>query len=658
MRAGQSAVATTKASAPCQGVATVTSAQIAEQSIHSKITPADQIKEAKALRPRYLRGFAWRWDEERLEMPAAHRSLYARPLPRPPATVLAASHFSQAVVSAPHLFDIVTPIDLNEFERLLGTHPNRPFVDSVIVGLREGFWPFVDSADLSGPALDNHHTVELQPEKLHELRDTELRARRFSEGFTELLPGMRVTPLGLVPKPRSEKLRLITDHSAGDFPLNDLIPRDERSVAYDSMHVFAPWLVHHRHRTPSGEPPIAWKSDVSSAFRLLPMHPAWQMLQVVCIEGVYYVDRNAVFGSGASPRLWCDFFSLVLWIAVYRIGIKCLLSFMDDSWGLETSRILIPFRGHSIPRNQAQFLSLLDRLRIPWSWDKQAHGRELEIIGFLVDTRHLSLSLAADRKTELITALREFVKQPHRTLREFQRMTGWASWALNVFPWGRWALQSSWDKIAGKRWPHARIPVNREVKRDLQWLADCYESFDGLMLLKALVWHPNEADATYECDACPRGLGVYSRSTNEGWYARFSSTTSIHYAESLAVYTAFTIALSAGHRKVLIYTDCESSIGLFSSHRPMPEVAPLLREWCRMSLEFQAQPRVLHLKGNLNLTADALSRGQLTIARSLRPSIIIHAIDPPNLHNPALVDGSCTPRNFSGTSTKAADMVA
>ncbi|KAI0295540.1 hypothetical protein BC826DRAFT_281717 [Russula brevipes] len=39
------------------------------------------------------------------------------------------------------LFDVVTPINIDRFASLLAGHPNRPFVDTVICGLREGFWP-------------------------------------------------------------------------------------------------------------------------------------------------------------------------------------------------------------------------------------------------------------------------------------------------------------------------------------------------------------------------------------------------------------------------------------------------------------------------------------------------------------------------------------
>ncbi|KAE9406672.1 hypothetical protein BT96DRAFT_987228 [Gymnopus androsaceus JB14] len=44
--------------------------------------------------------------------------------------------------SNPHLFRVQTPINIDRFETILETHPNKPFVKSVLVGLREGFWPW------------------------------------------------------------------------------------------------------------------------------------------------------------------------------------------------------------------------------------------------------------------------------------------------------------------------------------------------------------------------------------------------------------------------------------------------------------------------------------------------------------------------------------
>ena len=49
---------------------------------------------------------------------------------------------SHTIQSYPHLFCIITPIDMDHFKQLLHNHPNSELVVSVCQGLRSSFWPF------------------------------------------------------------------------------------------------------------------------------------------------------------------------------------------------------------------------------------------------------------------------------------------------------------------------------------------------------------------------------------------------------------------------------------------------------------------------------------------------------------------------------------
>lgn len=88
-------------------------------------------------RPRYLRGMAWCLDESSFS-PTAKSTLYATPLPPP-----GSRDFSDVALNSltvrPDLFAIVTPVNINKFRELLQEHPNRPFIESVLDGLCEGF---------------------------------------------------------------------------------------------------------------------------------------------------------------------------------------------------------------------------------------------------------------------------------------------------------------------------------------------------------------------------------------------------------------------------------------------------------------------------------------------------------------------------------------
>ncbi|KAF8803884.1 hypothetical protein BYT27DRAFT_7024708, partial [Phlegmacium glaucopus] len=169
------------------------------------------------------------WEESSIRSPTtAEWSECATPLPRPPITETSNPIIQKTITDNPTLFQITTPIKVDTFENLLNHHPNQPFVKSVCAGLREGFWPWADTLSESFPITHD----ESRPPPSDMARATFIREQcvieqeknRFSSSFGEdLLPGMYSMPVHAVDKPNSSDLRLITDHSAGPFSLNQMI---------------------------------------------------------------------------------------------------------------------------------------------------------------------------------------------------------------------------------------------------------------------------------------------------------------------------------------------------------------------------------------------------------------------------------------------------
>ena len=136
------------------------------------------------------------------------------------------------IQSNPHLFHIVTPINADCFQSLLSSHPNQPFVEFVCRGLCQGFWPFANTHYGEWPLTwdSSQHTPKMPEEAafLQEWIDKEVMCGCYLEPFgSDLLPGMFSMPIHAVPKPGSNKHRLVTDHSAGQFALNNMISRDD-----------------------------------------------------------------------------------------------------------------------------------------------------------------------------------------------------------------------------------------------------------------------------------------------------------------------------------------------------------------------------------------------------------------------------------------------
>lgn len=579
--------------------------------------------------------------------PSATRSETLRPLPSPPASELRNLPAIETIQANPRLFDVVTPINVDRFEAALATHPNRPLVESVVKGLREGFWPFADFEGLEVPESWEEVHGALSDEAAEFVSSyavEEEQAGRYSPPFgSSLLPGMVCMPLYAVPKPRSDKLRLVNDHSAGAHALNCGISKCDVGMRQDNMQDFGRNLLHVRQEV--GDIPLwLFKSDVSNAYRILPMHPLWQIKQVVKINGVYRIDRCCCFGCRGSPDLWCTFMSLVLWIAVNVKRIELLLAYMDDAFSHDQQHQLVWYAPYSafFPSKQVRLLLLWDDLGIPHKQSKQVFGRSLTIIGFHVDADAMTISLPDDSRLALIDNIRSFVHDApgrKRKLKEWQRLLGWCNWALNVQPLLRPALQSSWDKLRGKQYPNASIYLNKPVVDDLLWFAEMFAHSQGVYILKARAWSPQQCDLEILCDACLHGMGFWCPTRNVGFAAELppvpasSLEDSIFWFEALTVLAAlqWAASLRSPPSRLAIYTDNLNTVQMFDSLRASAPYNWILRSACEALITSGIDLRVWHIPGRDNIVADALSRQLLDVVFQRAPYLSIYPLIPPRL---------------------------
>ena len=417
--------------------------------------------------PKYRRHMVWspnaavrsrtvRWTE------------HADPLPSPPSKEFENLDALETIRTFPHLFQVSTPIDVDRFEALLVSHPNQPFVQSVCRGLREGFWPFADTHVGKWPVTWDNSQRSLRSEvEVAFLRgqvQKEIDLGRFSLPFgPDLLPGMYSMPIHAVPKPGSAKFRLVTDHSAGEFALNNMISKEDiAGVTLDNVQDLGNALRVLHHLNPGSEL-VLWKADVSEAYRQMPMHPLWQIKQVVTLDSKRHVDRRNVFGGRASQHIFHAFMSLVIWIAVMKLLIYYLYIYVDDSFSAQKKgeQLFYSRYGKYMPSNLVRLLLLWDFIGLPHEEKKQIFGSQLPIIGFEVDPNLMRVRMSDESRLRLIATLRDFAQHgTRRSLRDFQQIAGYLNWALNVYPLLRLGLCAIYSKTAGKIHQKALVWVN------------------------------------------------------------------------------------------------------------------------------------------------------------------------------------------------------
>jgi len=136
---------------------------------------------------------------------------------------------------------------------------------------------------------------------------------------------MFCSPLGIVPKKNPSEFRLIHHLS---FPqgssINDSIPSEISSVVYAAINDAISVLKR------MGRVCFMAKTDIKSAFRIIPVHPDDHPLLGMTCENLYYYDRCLPMGCSSSCAIFEAFSTALEWIATHRLGASSVLPILDD----------------------------------------------------------------------------------------------------------------------------------------------------------------------------------------------------------------------------------------------------------------------------------------------------------------------------------------
>jgi Reverse transcriptase-like len=562
--------------------------------------------------PRFAKGTCL---DRKKPVSAALATEDAAPLPLPPQPNNLNAAARATINSNPELFKIVTPINVDRFEEYLRGHPNKSYVNSVCRGLRQGFWPLADG---NNPDIwvtyDNSRRPIHQSDRMQFVRehgDEDVMLERWSPSFgSSLLPGMYSSPIGVVPKPSSDKYRLVNDHSQEPYSPNSMITDDEPHFPLNNITDLVSVLLTVREKYGKDRQLVLWKSDVKGAYRLMPMHPLWQIRQIVTVDGRHFVDRCNTIGSRAGGLVWASFISLVLWIAIKVKKIEDLLGYVDDHFGWEFASDKSEYRpyGKHLPINQVCYLELWDELAIPHDEEKQLFGDPLTIIGFEVVPNSVTVRLPVARRKEVCAEIDSFAQEGrYRTLLQFQQLAGLIEWALIATPRGRPGLSGLHAAMSGTQRRNELIQVSARVCRELRWLKGHIQS-NGSTLRWLEKWG-KEGDLVNYVDACPSGIGLWIPSLRKGFQARYG-VQGILDMEAFAIVSALELAAKQYKpSQLIIFSDSKSSVEMFESLNTQDEYRNnLLRAFVDIINEYGIWCRVFHVPGEDNKIADALSR--------------------------------------------------
>jgi len=516
-----------------------------------------------------------------------------------------------------------TPIHIENLEAELKFHPDSSFVDYLIHGLRNGFDTGFTEIPSTPYMCKNLQSARNDPQSVSDLIQKEIK-KGFLLGPFPSIPysAFRINAVGLAVHKYSKKQRLIVDMSAPhnnlEHPsLNSLIDKEAHSLQYVTIDdairmikVFGP-----------GAQLI--KTDISDAFKLLPIRPDLWPYHGISWKDEYFFFTRLVFGSRSSPKIFDTLSRAICWVAQTNYGIRNLLHLLDDFLVVDS-----PQADAHHTRNT--FLGIFSKLQVPTAPHKtEGPTTCLEYLGIILDSHHMEARLPLEKVKRILAACEHFAGKKTCTKRELLSLLGHMNFAGKVIRPGRSFVSHLISLSKTVRELHHHVTLTAAVRSDLnmwvlflkQWNGVSFFLDDNVTLA---------ADLLIFTDATPTSFGgIYQ----DKWFQGHFPPTFFSEQQSMALCELFPIAMACvmwggnwAQKRILFYCDNESTVEIINKGRSkVPSIMKLMRKLTYHSALCNYVIHAKHIPGKKNCIADALSRFQMKVFRRLAPNAEHHA---------------------------------
>ena len=415
--------------------------------------------------------------------------------------------------------------------------------------------------------------------------------------------------------------------------LNDCIPENYCSIHYNDLDYAIRTCLKLKEFSNSFEGLFLAKSDLTSAFKILPIKRSqykWLVMKAnhpITNKVMFFVEKTLPFGASSSCFLFQSF-SNSLKFLIERITGKQfqVTNYLDDYLFIETSE-------DSCNRLVQDFIQLCEYIGCPISYEKTEWASQYVIfLGILLDVRNFLLCIPEDKKLKAIGLVRYTITKRKLTVKQIQKLTGTLNFLNRAMVPGRAFTRRMYSKLE-KFQEGKHLKFYHHVNLDAEFLDDCrmweffLTEYNAQTLCRPFLEIQGDESADileFFSDASASkkitsGFGCFfkGRWTFAFWEPNYISTykPSIEYLELFALCMG---VLTWGHllknRRVIIFTDNQSVRDMVNSQSSScKNCMVLIRILTLNSLYHNRKIFVRHVKGSKNVLADSLSRGKFSV---------------------------------------------
>ena len=305
------------------------------------------------------------------------------------------------------------------------------------------------------------------------------------------------SPLGVVPKKNPGEFRIIHHLSYPEgLSVNDSIPEGKSTVHYASIGNAISLIKN------IGSGSFLAKTDIKSAFRIIPIHPDDYHLLGMKWNNAFFFDRCLPMGCSSSCAIFEAFSTSLEWVAERRLGASGVLHILDDF-------LFIANTESKCRSDLNQFIELCQTIGVPIAHEKtEGPATTLQFAGITLDSIKMEARLPEDKLRKCRMLLSEFHKRRKVTLRELQSLLGLLNFTCSVILPGRAFLRRLIDLTKGVHRPHYYIRLTKACRQDmLVWLTFLQE-FNGRTFFMEERWLSTSPLTLYTDAAGSKGYGA------------------------------------------------------------------------------------------------------------------------------------------------------
>ena len=252
------------------------------------------------------------------------------------------------------------------------------------------------------------------PEVVTQKLSQESRLGRIAGPYSTLpIPNLVVSPIGIVPKKDPGKFRMIHHLS---YPrgqsVNSGIDKIFTQVSYHSVDMAIDCIL----QLQAGV--YFAKTDIESAFRIIPVHPRDHWLLGFYWDGNYYYDKMLPMGLSTSCQVFEKFSTAIQWAAQNHLNIKHMVHILDDF-------LIITPSYQSCSDALQKFQIMCQKVGIPLAPNKTEGPKQvITFAGIELDSICMEARLPLEKLSRYQNLISQSIKRKRMTLRELQSLAG------------------------------------------------------------------------------------------------------------------------------------------------------------------------------------------------------------------------------------------